>query len=111
MDTVALDAMPELYRQVIAAVDRVGALVGGGTAPAEIAFAAAELADFRAAIERAAGKVLAEAAGIVAATSRQRYRDGWEQRDAELAAAPAPVRMIRPAAPPLTAPGRPPSPP
>jgi hypothetical protein len=98
MDAAALDAVPELCRQTRAAIDRLAALIAATAPAAEIVFAAAELADFRASWERSC-EVVNGSAGLFASMRRQSLREGAARRDAELAAAretggAPPVRLV-----------------
>lgn len=86
MDAIAaVDALPELYQKALAAYERLAALIDKAAPGADIVFAVAELADFRAAFERAAGEVLGGVAGLVLTAWRQGLREGRESAAAELA--------------------------
>lgn len=97
MDTTALDALPELYRQARDAAAALAALIAAAAPAAEIAFAGASLDELRAALDRHADEVIGGALGLICAARRQGAREERQRLAAEqarrAAATRPPVRL------------------
>jgi hypothetical protein len=93
MELSALEGVPELcrqvrdlHRQVRDAITGLRALLDGRARSAEIVYTADALYRIAAVMEKGAGKITTEVAGLIADHDRQRYKDGWEDGRAALLA-------------------------